>query len=389
MNSLVVERDDFFNDSTLGYLGDAYNYSVDGDFGSAIVGFEFDASKLGANALPTIYAFDKESGMMTPLETTINGNTASTEVDELSTYVILDRSVYEKELTWVDVWGLDNNTFTSIEIVFVIDDSGSMGPVGANNDPQNLRLSVSRDLIDQLPEGSKIGVVRFADSTQMLTQSLTTDKVTTKNYLTTSYFKSSGGTYMYEAIKSSVGLFSAQEENDGIMRIMVVLSDGSPSSTSNMSSATSAVINAGISVYTVGLGNSTSAFNSHLKPLSDATGGKLYLTSNASGLVDIFGDIGKKIDLTTDTDGDGLLDYYEDNMVIFDGLSYTSDKTNPDSDEDGLLDGEEIRTVTILSMDGKQMTILGRVYSDPSKPDTDGDGINDRDDAFPLDASAA
>ena len=385
MNSLVVERDDFFDEGTLGYLGDAYNYSVEGSFGSATIGFEFNPEMLGSNALPTIYAYDKESGRMTPLATTIDGNVATAEVSELSTYVILDRSVYENDLEWVDIWGLDGSAYTSVEIVFVVDDSGSM----TSNDGSYKRLSVARDLISQLPDGSKIGVVKFASSTTKLTTSLTTDKNVAKNYLTTTYFRSSGVTYMYEAINSSVSLYSTPTEGDGVMRVMVVLSDGSPSSSSYLTTATNAVKNAGIAVYTVGLGSSTTAFNNHLKPLSNSTGGNFYLASNASGLSSIFDDIGEKIDLTTDTDKDGLLDYYEDNMIVFDGNKYEPDKTKADTDGDGLLDGEEIRTVVIISMDGEQMTIIGKVYSDPTKVDSDNDGVNDKEDSAPLDADVA
>ena len=71
-------------------------------------------------------------------------------------------------------------------------------------------------------------------------------------------------------------------------------------------------------------------------------------------------------------------------MVIFNGISYAPDKNNPDTDGDGLLDGEEIETVIILSADGKQMTILGKVHSDPTSVDSDNDGIADGRDRNPL-----
>ena len=391
MNTLVVERDDLFNKNTLGYMGDAYRYEVEGSFDSATVGFQFDQSKLNSNSLPTIYSYDPVKGKMTPLATTIIGNKATTDVSEFSTFVLLDRYVFEKQLTWVDVWGLDNTTkYNQVEIVFVIDDSGSMGPIGANNDPNNIRLSVSRDLVDQLPEGSKIGVVQFANNTTKLTSNLITDKTRAKSYLTTNYFKSKGSTYMFTAMKDALSLYSTPTEGDSVFRVMIVLSDGLPSDEGYMGSAITAIQNKGISVYTVGLGTySFSAFETYLKPVSERTGGKFYLSSNTSGLANIFDDIGEKIDLTTDTDGDGLLDYYEDNMVIFSGITYTANKSDPDTDDDGLLDGEEIRTVVIISIDGTKMSVIGKVFSDPSNPDSDGDGVNDKNDRFPLNANIA
>ena len=385
VDSLTVERNDFFNEDTLGYLGDAYKYSVDGDIDSATIGFEINLDMLGENALPTIYQYDEETNRMIPLETKFEGNKATADVDELSTFVILDRNVYEQDLQWVDIWGLGGTTYTSIEIVFVIDDSGSMGPVGANYDPNYTRLQVARDLVSKIPDGSKLGIVQFADSTTRLTgNTLITDKATVNNYLTTSYFKSKGGTYMFNAMQNAIDLYSAKTENDTTFRVMVVLSDGVPNDTSYYSSTLNALQNAGISVYTVGFGSKTSNFTSYLQPIAEATGGKFYYSSNASGLSEIFDDISEKIDLTTDADGDGLLDYYEDNMVVFNGVKYEPDKTKADTDDDGLFDGEEIQTVIIISVDGKQMSVIGRVHSDPTNPDSDGDGVGDKEDAFPM-----
>ena len=145
LNTLVVERDDFVDNSSLGYMGDAYNYEVEGSFDSATVGFEFDDTNLGTDALPTIYACDKNKGTMTPLDTKIEGNVATTEVSEFATYVLLDRKVYEESLTWIDVWGVEEPSYQNVEIVFVIDDSGSM----TSNDSSNVRLSVAADLIFQ------------------------------------------------------------------------------------------------------------------------------------------------------------------------------------------------------------------------------------------------
>jgi hypothetical protein len=124
-----------------------------------------------------------------------------------------------------------------------------------------------------------------------------------------------------------------------------------------------------------------------MQPLAEETGGAFYLSSNASELSGIYDNIGEKIDLQTDTDGDKLCDYYEDNMVVFNGIEYALDKNDEDTDDDGILDGEEVRTVVIYSVDGTQMTIVGKVYSDPTKVDSDDDGVDDQYDARPLDPS--
>ena len=62
--------------------------------------------------------------------------------------------------------------------------------------------------------------------------------------------------------------------------------------------------------------------------------------------------------VSTDTDGDGLLDGEEVHK-------HGTDPTNPDTDGDGLLDGEEVHTY----------------HTSPKKGDTDGDGLNDYEEA--------
>ena len=93
-DSLVIERDDFFEKRTLGYIGDAYNYKINGSISSATIGFEFDESALSPDALPTIYSYNRDKGVMTPLDTTIQDGKATAEVSELATFVLLDRYIY-------------------------------------------------------------------------------------------------------------------------------------------------------------------------------------------------------------------------------------------------------------------------------------------------------
>ena len=85
--------------------------------------------------------------------------------------------------------------------------------------------------------------------------------------------------------------------------------------------------------------------------------------------------------LKPDTDGDGLTDYDE----VF---TYKTSPTNPDSDRDGLNDGEEIARKTDPNkadtdgdglLDGDEVK---KYETDPLNPDTDGDGLSDGDEVL-------
>lgn len=85
--------------------------------------------------------------------------------------------------------------------------------------------------------------------------------------------------------------------------------------------------------------------------------------------------------LSGDPDGDGLPTWREYLLDL--------DPLNPDSNDDGLLDGLEADHVSPLDPDadgdGVPNWIELRQGTDPLRADSDGDGVNDGADAFPLD----
>ncbi len=403
LNTLTVQPDDFFTEDTMGYMGKAYAYKAQGEIQSAKITFEFDEATLSPDAELVIYDFDSEEREMKPLTTTVEGNIASAEISELSTYILLDRRVYEEEFKWVDKWETDKN-YSALEVVFVIDDSGSLGgdygyssstqTFTGGNDPTHKRLSVARDFLDNLNSNVKAGIVKFDSSTYKFTNELIAcdegGKATLKNHLQFTYnggtytFDSCGSTYMYKAIQDSFSLFETND--DDTMKAIIVFSDGEAADTSLHSQTIAQAKANSVMIYTVGLGEASSTyFTNYMKPLAEETNAKFYMSSEADGLASIYSNIKEKMDIQTDSDGDGLSDYYEDNMVVFAGIGYELDKTNPDTDGDGLLDGVEVKTVTVFNDDGTQMTILGRVFSDPTDVDSDKDGIEDKKDRYPLD----
>ena len=95
-------------------------------------------------------------------------------------------------------------------------------------------------------------------------------------------------------------------------------------------------------------------------------------------------DVTNEPDFYKDSDGDGISDYYEKAMasgrlVLGTGAPlYGIDYLNPDSDNDNLLDGQEI---TVIQSGGKVYVMM---TSNPTLADTDGDGLQDDIDPRPL-----
>ncbi|WP_129582728.1 LamG-like jellyroll fold domain-containing protein, partial [Methanolobus psychrotolerans] len=77
-----------------------------------------------------------------------------------------------------------------------------------------------------------------------------------------------------------------------------------------------------------------------------------------------------------DSDGDGIFDYVETHGIMDNfGHVYCTDPENPDTDGDGLTDGEE--TGVLKTEENSYIKYSYKVISDPTEVDSDGDGIDD------------
>ena len=99
-----------------------------------------------------------------------------------------------------------------------------------------------------------------------------------------------------------------------------------------------------------------------------------YIVLNEAKYIGVMGGGGKYDEIAqTDSDKDGLPDFLENNGIIMqNGLYFYTLANNPDSDGDGLDDGEEI----IIQVD-ENGSWRGIMYSNPNLKDSDGDGVND------------
>lgn len=384
--SEVTQSDNHLISSFIpGFLGSAYDFSIDGKLISATLTFEYDTSlgSIGKNFQPRIYYVNPKTGEFEELPDQIveNGKVIA-NTSHFSTYILLNKvefeSVWSNEIVPPSLSG-DDNSNSSLDMVFVIDYSGSM----SWNDSSYLRKTVTNEFIKKLREDiDKAAIVSFIKRPTVLSQ-LTNDKDSLTEAVNSIVNNDGYGTYAgtngSSAIKTAIDLF---EHSTASNKYIVFLTDGKDTEVSySYSDLTADAKNKGIVIYSIGLGTADVDL---LTEIATNTSGKYYHASVANDLYDIYDGIKKEtIDYTTDSNSDGISDYYTE--LINAGKLLPSDGTNEfvgvtdiygtdcaDWDGDGLLNGEEISIAT--SKTGEPYI---KMQSNPLFIDSDGDGIDD------------
>ena len=412
LNNTYPYIDDSDNDGLSD--GDEVNkYETESEFDKATLTFKIDKDKLGEIPFDNLLFlwYNEEENEFVELETTLDeeNSTVSITTTHFSKYMVIDK------YKWFEAWAVEfdyNPTGgasgaptipVKYNTVLAIDCSGSMDW----NDPISIRSGINsaydalhpytcnrttaaEGFIKYMNSNDETAIVLFTDRANTAS-SMTTDKESLKLALQKMY--SNGGTSFSAALNASIKQIDSAEKitNGANKNRIILLSDGDDNdSASRRNAAIQMCKDKYIEVYTVGFG---SANDTILQNIADKTGGKYYKALNAQDIVDIFAKFGYMDDFDmTDTDGDKLPDAVEvagirlQNGKILRGC----DPTNPDTDGDGLLDGEEIdptpcvKTVPVIERDPSfcgsvltQSSYYFKANSDPRKKDSDGDGYAD------------
>ena len=398
-----------------GYLGNAYEFNVDGKFKKAELTFEYDTKigMMGKNFAPRIYYLDNDTGLLAELENQIVENGKVTAITtHFSTYILLNKVEYDR------VWKSDIKPPSkktdagddSLDVVFVIDYSHSM----LKNDPYKMFRSVSINFIDNLRENKdKASVIKFVRYPSLL-QELTYNK---------DFLRAAVAGIEYDDAKNKMSgtngsgaykLALEQLKNSSAAnKYIIFLTDGEDThrdySYEELIEESKA---AGVNVYTIGMGDASDQI---LRNIAQNTGGKYFYAArvnNNEGIKQITDNL-KKVEkevIPGDSNGDGISDYYNDliksgDLVLsngskeFQGIDFNFDKDgNPsdDYDGDGLKNGKEIEIIEmkkraeIIEKLGKGSSKISNILedqiwnkvfinikSDPTLSNGDGDRFND------------
>lgn len=379
INPIFPGEDVRLSSTIPGYLGYAYEFSVEGKMESAEITFAYDESlgKLGEDFQPRIYYFDESTGLFEEIEDQkVEEGKVTATVTHFSIYVLLNKveleTVWDTEIKPIDYQGDGKN---GIDIVFVVDSSGSM----SSNDSRGIRKVAVKNFVDKLGQNDRAAIVDF-DSYASVYQEFTSDHQLL--YSAVERINSSGGTDLSAGMSAAINLFTSDSyKRQDAYKYIVFLTDGDGSYSASYTKSAS---DNNITVYTVGLGSGVR--ETVLKNIATGTGGKYYFATIASDLPDIYNDVSfETVDYITDSNNDGISDYYtaliySGDMVLSTGskiltgtdLNYDiNGNLSADYDGDGLTNGEELK----ITQKGNKVYL--EMISNPLDPDSDGDGFSD------------
>ena len=373
-----IKNDDaFLNDTIPGYLGNAYDFSLDGNPNEAILSFDIDSKYFEDEGFtPAIYYWDSDNQTLIELPNQeLNGHTISVRLPHFSSYIVLDKNKFNVSVLQYEILAPTDSEMQNIafDIALSLDESGSISIY----DYATMK-KLCADLIGKLSENDNVSVYTYDDSIRTIVEF--TDKETAIQYIL-DLSQHRGDTSVYDALKTAIG--DLVKLDDTNTKIVVTLTDGDD----NRSYATSDSIieyakSNNVVVYTVGVGSYVNT--NELKKIAENTGGQYYNTSNFDELSGVFDRLVTDSDLYKDSDGDGISDYHEKKIASgelkngmgvalpnFGSLNYL----NEDSDGDGIIDGEELEI--------KEKIVNGNsvyycyMYSNPCLSDSDNDGLDD------------
>ncbi len=353
-------------------------------FDTATVAIPYPPDVSDASALWIMW-FDEDLQLWVPAADgqTVDStaHTVSAQLEHFSIYALFDAHAYTQALASVsEPCGPrqdENGNVIPVDTALVLDSSGSM-----SGSPIQLARTSARQFVDGMLDDDRSAVVDF-DSTSTLRHPLSTDRTSLKAAIDA--IDASGGTNIGAGV--DVGL-DELEANSGPthIRTMVLLTDGYGRYDTSL---TQRAFDASIRIHAIGLGGADEAL---LRSIADGTGGTYHDADTASQLPEAFADIQESIaDQGLDRDGDHLSDC-DEVLGVTDAagyLTFASDPDDPDSDDDGLIDGDETGPKTYWEDIAELFDGLGfpvplpasgsyhPVFSDPELPDTDGDTLGD------------
>ena len=310
---------------TPGLVGDAYEFYTNRNFGQCDITFTYTDDQLSRrsireNAL-TVVRFDPDKLVfeMIPGQINTESNFVTASVTENGIYALFDRAV------------LMNKGQT--KMFFLIDNSGSMYPEALcpgseENDVEFKRLDFAVNLMDILGSDVKYGAGEFSGGYGEIAP-ISGDFEGTKKKISDIRNKNQtfSGTEIAGAISHAVEEFGSSSGYD--RNYIILLTDGMPSNYNapREEAAIEAAQNAGVTIFTIGLGKYIDA--GYLYDIAAQTNGQFFQASNADALENIYDKISSfmnynQVTIEEETGRKGYIVADSGFNVVKDGLGYAN-----------------------------------------------------------------
>lgn len=248
------------------------------------------------------------------------------------------------------------------DVVFVIDDSGSM----KQTDPNKLSVMAIKSIIDQLSVGDQVGLVTYGLDVEesMSLRDIRSDSDVTelKSFVDNKIYRNSDWT------DTASGLIKATEyldefKNSRHNQAIILLTDGendfgNTGRTAEESNANlQAAIAKGYKVYAIGLNPKSDEFKTYIENIASQTGGKAYFPANSDELNLIYDDIQKELfggeeanTILIPTDGEAVRTIHIDEQALEANIKITHESdltirlTSPSGDVS--VEGEDYKVIS-------------------------------------------
>ncbi|MBC8062717.1 MAG: VWA domain-containing protein [Clostridiaceae bacterium] len=196
----------------------------------------------------------------------------------------------------ISVVKAENLTTSNLDVVFLMDASGSM----KSSDAEELRVEAIKMFLDMsINQGNKFGLVAYSDNIvrehSLDVVKLQKDKDNIKNMAEGIPFGEKTDTGL--GLKEAVKLMEAGHEQ-GNRAVIILLSDGkndpkrsSEESIKDLNEAINTAKSKGYTIYTIGINHDGTVDKSQLSSISSSTGGKNYITNASEELPKILTEI--------------------------------------------------------------------------------------------------
>ena len=224
----TVKDNSLLDETVPGYIGDAYDFSIDGKFNSAEIKMNFDKKLLdNKNFKPSIYYLNEKTQLLELVPSQkVEGNAVKANLQHFSKYILLNQNEYES--VWKNEIRKPDEKKKSMDVVFTLDISKSMDW----NDPKGLRKTLTNKFIDMLDENDRAGAVVFRGMADGLNNGELAKTKEEKGKLkkeVESIENDDGNDFLYSGTNGSLGLYTSmkmfQDDPDKYKSILF-LTDG-------------------------------------------------------------------------------------------------------------------------------------------------------------------